>query len=123
MATKFELEDDSNIVLINVSKKLSIEELKQLQGRCETAIKTVGNIKLLVVLNDFQGWGKARGWEDMSFSEKNDTHIDKFAIVGDAERWEDLAYAFTAKGLRPVPIEFFGHTEMSTARRWLVDGD
>ena len=122
MAIEFELEETSNIVLINISKKLSIEGLKNIQGQCEAAIKAVGNIKLLVVLNDFQGWEKVKGWEDMGFSEKNDTYIDKFAIVGDKERWKDLAYAFTAKGLRPVPIEFFGGAEVSIARKWLVDG-
>lgn len=123
MTIEFELEDASNIALITVSKKLSIEELKQSQERCEAAIKAVGNIKLLVVLSDFQGWEKANGWEDMSFAEKNDAYIDKIAIVGDKERWEHLAYAFTCKGLRSVSIEFFGDIEISAARRWLVDGD
>jgi SpoIIAA-like len=119
MAIEFELEDASNIVLINVSEKLGIEELKQSQEKCEAAIKAVGNIKLLVVLSDFHGWEKAKGWEDMSFAEKNDAYIDKIAVVGDKERWEDLVYAFTAKGLRPVPIEFFGNTEILAARGWL----
>jgi hypothetical protein len=119
MAIEFELEDASNIVLINVSKKLGIEELKQTQRKCEAAIKVVGNIKMLIVLSDFQGWEKAKGWEDMSFTEKNDPFIDKIAVVGDKERWEGLTYAFTAKGLRPVPIEFFEYTEILAARGWL----
>ncbi|WP_339463365.1 SpoIIAA family protein [Pseudomonas sp. EA_105y_Pfl2_R69] len=123
MAIEFGLEEASNIYLINVSKKLGTEELKQAQEKCASTIKAVGNIKLLVVLSDFQGWEKAQGWEDMSFAEKNDAYIDKIAIVCDKERWEHLVYAFTTKGLRPVPIEFFGETEISAARGWLVDGD
>ena len=119
MAVEFELEDASNIVLINVSKKLGIEEFKQLQGKCEVAIKAVGNIKLLIVLRDFQGWENAKGWEDMNFEEENDAYIDRIAIVGDKERWESLAYAFTTKDLRPMPIEFFGETEVLAARGWL----
>ena len=121
MAIEFELEEASNIVLINVSEKLSIKELKQSQGKCEAAIEAVGNIKILVVLSDFQGWEKAKGWEDISFAEKNDAFIDKIAVVGDKERWEHLVYAFTLKGLRSVLIEFFGHTDISAARKWLVD--
>ncbi|RTR26302.1 STAS/SEC14 domain-containing protein [Shewanella atlantica] len=123
MSIEFGLEEASNIFLINVSKKLGIAELRQAQGNCESTIKAVGNIKILVVLSDFQGWEKAQGWEDISFAEKNDAYIDKIAIVGDKERWEDLIHAFTTKGLRPVPIEFFGETEISAARGWLVDGD
>ena len=122
MAIKFEHEEASNIVLIDVSAKLSIQELKQSQRKCEAAIESVGNIKILVVLSDFQGWEKAKGWEDISFAEKNDTFIDKIAVVGDKERWEHLVYAFTLKGLRSVHIEFFGHADISAARRWLIDG-
>ncbi len=70
MPIEFGLEEASNIFLINVSKKLSIAELRQAQGNCESAIKAVGNIKILVVLSDFQGWEKAQGWEDISFAEK-----------------------------------------------------
>lgn len=121
MAYEIEYEDTSNIVLITISKKLHLEELKQIQERCEATINAVGNIKLLVVLSGFDGWEKAKGWENMEFEEKNDTYIDKFAIVGDKKRWEDLAYAFTTKGLRPIPIEFFGDTEILAARDWLMD--
>jgi hypothetical protein len=121
MAIKFEFDKTSNIILINVSKKLSIEDLKKAQIKCEAAIKAVGNIKILVTLCDFQGWEKAEGWEDMSFSENNDSFIDKIAIIGNKGEWENLAYAFTAKGLRDVLIEFFEPTDILTAKKWLVN--
>ncbi|MCK5307531.1 MAG: STAS/SEC14 domain-containing protein, partial [Zetaproteobacteria bacterium] len=40
------------------------------------------------------------------------------AIVGDAE-WRDLVYAFTGKGLREVPIEYFEANQEEAARQWL----
>lgn len=61
---------------------------------------------MLVIMENFIRWERTEGWEAMSFSERNDSYIEKLAIFGD-DRWHDLIYAFTAKGLRPVPIGFF----------------
>lgn len=71
-----------------------------------------------MVLDKFQGWENAKGWKDLSFSKKNDAFIEKLAIVGD-EKWRDDVDMFTFKGLRPVPIQYFGAEEVVAARRWL----
>ena len=110
--------EGGNVGVFRISGQLGLAELEQAQSDCEAMIRNVGNIRLLAILEGFQGWEKASGWEDLSFAERNDPYIDKFAIVGD-KKWEDLAYAFTAKGLRPVPIEFFADGEEDTARKWL----
>ena len=117
MTIKFSLEN-KNIGIFHVSGKLGKDELEQAQNECEAAIKNFGSIKILVVLDNFQGWEKSKGWEDLSFQERNDPYINKMAIVGDKE-WEDLAYAFTVKDLRPVPIEYFGEGQENAARTWL----
>ena len=117
MPVNFSLEN-GNIGLFKVSGKLGKDELEQAQNECEAVIQKTGNIKILAVLDNFQGWEKAKGWEDLSFAERNDPYIEKMAIVGD-KQWEDLAYAFTAKGLRPVPIEFFDEAQEDAARQWL----
>ena len=41
------------------------------------------------------------------------------AIVGE-RKWEDLALLFTAKGLRPFPIEYFEPKTMTEAQDWLA---
>ena len=117
MPVKFKTES-GNVGVFRISGKLGLAELESAQGECEAMIRNVGKIKILALLDNFQGWEKAQGWEDLSFADRNDAYIEKFAIVGD-KQWEDLAYAFTAKGLRPVPIEFFAEGEESTAREWL----
>jgi hypothetical protein len=38
-------------------------------------------------------------------------HIEKMAIVGD-EKWQDDAFAFTAKGFRATVIEFLHHVAL-----------
>ncbi len=71
-----------------------------------------------MILEKFTGWEKAKGWEDNSFADRNDRYIEKMAIVGDSQ-WRDLVYAFTLKGLRPVPIEYFEANAEEAARQWL----
>lgn len=117
MPVQFILEN-GNIGLFQVSGILGKDELEQAQSECEAAIQKIGDIKILAILDKFQGWEKAKGWEDFSFAERNDSYINKIAIVGD-KQWEDLAYAFTAKGLRPVPIEYFDEGQEDVARQWL----
>lgn len=116
MPVQFGLEGD--IGLFRVSGELKKTELKQVQTECEAEIKKVGKIKILVVLDNFLGWEKGAGWDDWSFAERNDPFISKFAIVG-GEKWRDQAFAFTAKGLRPMPIEFFLPSQQAEAREWL----
>lgn len=118
MAIEWQLEEN-NVFVIRVTGKLGIDEMGDAQSNCETAISKLGHIKILVITKDFTGWEKADGWEDTSFSERNDAFIKKLAIVGD-EQWRDMAYVFTLKGLRPVPIEYFAENQEEMARQWLL---
>jgi hypothetical protein len=101
------------------SGKLGKEEFEKAQANCETAISKLGHIKILIIVKDFAGWEKTEGWEDTSFLERNDPYIKKMAIVGE-EKWRDMAYLFTLKGLRPLPIEYFSEDQEDAARQWLL---
>ena len=109
---------DSDVIVLRVSGELKIDEFQDTQLQCEEIIKTIGRVKLLVITENFQGWERAEGWEDWSFAERNDPYIDKIAIVGDP-KWKDLVFAFTAKGLRPVSIEYFDSDQETKAWQWL----
>jgi len=110
--------DSGNLGILHVSGKLGKEEYLSAQKEAEAAIQELGSIRILIFLEDFTGWEGSEGWEDLSFAERNDPYIEKMAIVGDPQ-WQDLVYAFTLKGLRPVPIEYFNTGEEARARAWL----
>lgn len=118
MAIEWKLED-GGLALFNVSGKLGIDEYLKIQSDIESIIQKVGQIKVLVLLNNFEGWEKAEGWGDTSGTDRIDPSISKFAIVGE-EKWRDMVTLFTLKGLRPVPIEYFGAAHEDDARHWLV---
>lgn len=120
MTIKCEVEAD-NLFVYRISGKLGKAEYQAAQGQIEGVIKTHGKVRILVILQGFAGWERAPGWEDLSFPQRNDPYLEKMAIVGDPQ-WQDLVYAFTLKGLRRVPIEYFATAEESRARAWLDAG-
>jgi len=117
MSIEWKLENN-NLALIHVSGKLGNDEHSQMLSVLESIIQKTGQIKILVLLKDFEGWEKAEAWEENSVLDRIDPHIKKFAIVGD-EEWRDLVTLFTLKGMRPVPIEYFVKDQEATARQWL----
>ena len=111
--------DADNLGVFIISGKLTSNDLGLAQNQAETVIHKLGEIRFLIILDNFAGWEKGENWDDFSFGERNDPFIKKIAIVGD-RKWEDLVYAFTLRGLRPFPIEYFNEGDISTAQQWLL---
>ena len=94
-----------HVLTVKVSGTLTEPELASLQAAAGRIIGTGGKWRVLVLTPNFAGWERGGDWNDFSFSD-NDASIERMAIVGE-RKWEDLALLFTAKGLRPFPIEYF----------------
>jgi hypothetical protein len=78
-----------------------------------------GKMRVLVLLDGFEGWERNRDWGDVSFAVQEGRNIEKMAIAGD-EKWRDETLAFTAAGFRPTAIEFFAASRLDDAKRWLA---
>ena len=108
--------DDTYVIRINgLLKKL---ELESVQLTALDGIEKAGTIKLLVILDDFQGWQKGDDWGDMSFYSEHGDQIDKIAIVGDP-KWEDEMLMFAGSGLRRAPVKYFSESDLAAAQAWL----
>ena len=110
--------ENNNLAVLEVTGQLGKAEVEKMQTVLAPIMQKVGQIKILIFLKDFKGWGAGDDWQDTSFSDENDAYLKKMAIVGD-EKWRDLVTLFTLKGLRPVPIEYFSPDEEEKARQWL----
>jgi len=123
MSIEWKLENN-NLILIRVSGKLGIEEHRRTLSEMGSVVQNAGKIKLLILLNDFEGWENPEDWEKIEDLEENsamdrmDPYIKKFAIVGE-EKWRDGVSLFTLKGLRPFPVEYFTKDQEEIARQWL----
>ena len=76
--------------------------------------------RLLVILENFQGWERGADWNDLDFLLSHAGKISKIAIVAE-RRWETLALAFAGAGVRRAPVKFFPPNELDQARSWLAE--
>ena len=90
---------------------------------CETVLagemRRIGQVRLLFVLRDFEGWEPHTDWNDLTFYVKHGDNIERIAIVGD-DRWRSETMMFAAAGLRRAPVKFFSE-DLPGARTWLSD--
>lgn len=115
----FELSDiHQGILTARFSGELTPTAVAELQRATAHLLQTARAFRLLVILEDFQGFGDGN-WNATSVQSQNDDKIDRIAIVGD-KRWEDAALMFTGKGLRRAEIEYFESHDLPKAHAWLA---
>lgn len=107
-----------NILTMKISGKLSESELRTVQTNAAMLVQQHGAVRVLILTEDFLGWESKGDWGDLWFQNENDQHIARMALVGE-RKWEELTLVFTAKGMRPFPIEYFVPSEVALARAWL----
>lgn len=110
------LESSNNLVEIKIKHQLKKAEEDQLLAVLMGIINRWEKIKILVILEDFQGWERGADWGLLTF--ERDYDIEKIAIIGD-EKWKDLFFMFIGQPFGPMPIEYFNSSELERAMNWL----
>jgi hypothetical protein len=110
--------EHDNVYRVEMSGRLQKADLQQCEAALADEMRRVGHVKLLFVLENFEGWEPGSDWNDLSFYVRHGDAIDRIAIVGDP-RWQSEALMFAAAGLRRAPVEFFGNADLAAARSWL----
>ena len=114
--------ESGNLFRVRVSGVLRQAELKDVQVVAAREIARLGTIKVLFVLEQFEGWERDTDWGDVEFYAAHDKDIEKIAIVGE-EKWRDHGLAFAGAGIRKAAVRFFPPGEGAQARAWLLEGD
>jgi len=99
---------------------MSVADLRKLQDAGLDVIKQGVKVRLLVLLEAFQGWEHSGDWATAGLLPDQDRGIHRIAIVGD-EQWRDRACAFVARGLRPFAIEYFAPSDRAGAETWVQE--
>ncbi|TMK29461.1 MAG: STAS/SEC14 domain-containing protein [Actinobacteria bacterium] len=111
------IDASGKLLQVKVRGTLQRAEYEKMLQLARETIAREGTMRVLALLDGFEGWERHRDWGDVSFAQEG-RHIEKMAIVGD-EKWRDEALAFTAAGFRPTAIEFFAASKLGNAKRWL----
>jgi hypothetical protein len=120
MPVTIEREDD-RVYRLDITGALHKADLDRVQRMLLDDIGRDSDVavKLLVVLDDFNGWEPDASWNDLTFYVRHGDRLGRIAIVGD-ERWRDHALMFAAADLRKGPVEFFASEKLPQAREWLL---
>ena len=111
--------EDGNIYRLDVKGRLRSDELATCQQALASEIRRGRTVRLLVVLEAFEGWDPGGAWRDLSFFVRYGDAIERIAIVGE-ETWRSLALIFAGVDLRKAHVEFFAEDGVANARMWLA---
>ena len=112
--------EPNDICVLRISGILKRSEFGAEQSALVRNIDTGSKPRLLVILEDFEGWERGADWNDLDFMISHGGEISKIAIVAEP-RWEALALAFAGAGVRRAPVKFFPPSELEQARSWLAE--
>ncbi len=117
MSITFTKESD-DLFVISVQGVFTFDDLKEVEEKACEQIDRNKKTKLLVLAEEFSGWGKEGDWGDLTFMYEYDSCIEKIAVVAEAN-WKDEMLMYLGAGRRKAQVKFFLYDEEETARNWL----
>lgn len=105
------------IITVEITGTISPDELAACQSLILEYLRGWRGGSMLCMVERFEGF-QIGDWSGLSFQIEPDPLIRKMGIIGE-KQWERMALAFTAKGHRPFPIEYFPSGHMREAHAWL----
>jgi SpoIIAA-like len=111
-------DEGNNVYRLEIHGTLRKIDFERCQNVLIEHFGRVGRVRLLFVLDGFEGWEPDDDWHDLTFYVKHGAAIERIAIVGD-ERWRSQSLMFAGADLRTAPVEFFPVEKAADARAWL----
>ena len=110
--------ESENLFVLQIKGTFTFEDLKEIQNKAHAEIDRSQKVKLLVLAEQFSGWGKEGDWGDLTFMYEYDPYIEKIAIVAESKRKDEMLM-FVGANSRQASVEFFLADGEKDARNWL----
>lgn len=110
--------ESENLIVVHIKGTFTFEDLKEAQNKGRDEIDRSGKVKLLILAEQFSGWGKGGDWGDLTFMYEYDPYIEKIVVIAEA-KWKDQILMFVGAGRRQAAVEFFLDGGEEDARDWL----
>ncbi len=120
MAVELQEQNGGKVMVVRLTGKLSKADYESFVPEVERLIGRFGNIRVLVEMHDFHGWGAAALWEDIKFDARHFSDIDRLAMVGD-KKWEKGMAAF-CRPFTTAKIKYFDEADRQQAYDWIEEG-
>ena len=112
------IKESDDLSVISVQGIFTFDDLKEVEQSAREQIDRNQKVKLLVLAEDFTGWGKEGDWGDLTFMYEYDPIIEKIAVVAEAN-WKDEMLMYLGAGNRQAQVKFFLYDQEKDARDWL----
>ena len=111
----------SPVAEVRLSGRLEKSDYEQFVPFMERQFENApgGKIRLLCVMEDFEGWTAGGMWEDLKWDVKHFNDIEKLAMVGEA-KWQEAMSDF-CKPFTTAEIRYFELANIGEAREWLAE--
>ncbi|QDT67026.1 SpoIIAA family protein [Calycomorphotria hydatis] len=110
---------DGKAIEVRMNGTLTHEDYQHFVPVIEKRIEQSGKIRLLVILDDFDGWTAGAMWDDIKFDVKHFSDIERLAIVGET-KWESAMATF-CRPFTTAAIKYFDHAELKAAEEWISE--
>lgn len=119
MPIEFAESVEADLLEVKVSGKLTSADYETFVPAVEGMIAEVGKIRILFVMEDFEGWDAGAAWEDTKFAMEHYHDIRKLALIGETswERW----MAIICQPFTTAEIRFFSPDQRAEAIEWLAE--
>jgi len=117
MSMTFTKESD-DLFVIKLQGTLTFKDLKEAESKASERIDRSQKTKVLILAEEFSGWGKGGDWGDLTFMYEYDSNIEKIAVIAEAN-WKDQMLMYLGAGRRHGEVKFFFYDEEKDARDWL----
>jgi hypothetical protein len=110
--------DNAQAVEIVLRGRISTEEFDRIATKMEAFISRHGKIRVLEVIEDFEGMDAAAFWHDVKFSLRHLQDFSRLAIVTNPDvhhLWSSLVAPFMS-----CEVEHFPPEDVVAARDWLM---
>ena len=117
MTTHIEETTHGKILEVHITGKLTVEDYAEFIPDSEDMIDRYGKIRILVVLNDFRGWGARALWDDLKWDARHASDIERIAVVGE-KKWHQWMTGF-CKPFTSAEVRYYDQDKLPAARLWM----
>lgn len=110
--------DDNGILRLKATGKLTDEEIKRVVPQIEEIMSLDDKIRILIELEDFDGWTLKGLWQDLKFDVAHHDDMDRVAIVGD-RRWQEWGTRLSSPFFK-AEMRYFDRDQKPEAETWLT---
>jgi len=108
---------EDNFIEAMITGKLTERDYEIIIPELERRIREFGKLRLVIILENFQGWTAGAMWEDIKFDFKHFHDVEKIALLGE-RKWEKTATLFS-RPFTGAELRYFSNEELDEARSWV----